>query len=81
MIEKILEILADIRPDLDFEVEKALVTSGNLDSFDIVTIISELNDVFDIQIKVHDLTPENFDSADSIQNLVIRLQKNRNCRY
>ena len=75
MTEKIIEVLTEIRPDLDFNQEKKLVTNGSLDSFDIVTIISELNDIYEIQIKVHDLIPENFDSIESIVNLVIRLQK------
>lgn len=75
MTEKILEILLDVRPDLDFENEKTLVSDGHLDSFDIVTIISELNDAFDIKIKVQDLIPENFNSLGAIESLVERLQE------
>ncbi|MBK7525391.1 MAG: acyl carrier protein [Saprospiraceae bacterium] len=75
MTEKILEILSDVRPDLDFENEKSLVSDGNLDSFDIVTIISELNDAFNIKIKVQDLIPANFNSLEAIHNLVVRLQE------
>jgi len=75
MTQKILEILSDIRPDLDFENEKSLVSDGSLDSFDIVTIISELNDAFGIKIKVQDLTPENFNSFAAIQTLVEKLQE------
>lgn len=71
-MEKILEILADIRPDIDFEQEKLLVEEGLLDSFDIVSIISELNDVFDINIRVNDLKPENFNSVEAIEALVNR---------
>lgn len=74
MTRKILEILSDVRPDLDFENEISLVSDGSLDSFDIVAIISELNDAFDIKIKVNDLTPENFNSLGAIQNLVEKLQ-------
>ncbi|MBK6365643.1 MAG: acyl carrier protein [Saprospiraceae bacterium] len=75
MTEKILEILSDVRPDLDFENEKSLVSDGNLDSFDIVTIISELNDAFNIKIKVQDLIPANFNSLEAIHNLVVRLRE------
>jgi D-alanine--poly(phosphoribitol) ligase subunit 2 len=71
-MEKILEILTDVRPDIDFEQEELLVEGGLLDSFDIVTIISELNDAFDINIRVHDLKPENFNSVAMIQALVDR---------
>jgi acyl carrier protein len=71
-MNKILEILNDVRPDIDFAQEELLVEGGILDSFDIVSIISELNDAFDINIRVHDLKPENFNSISSIQALVER---------
>lgn len=73
-MDKILSILKDIRPDIDFENENKLVDGGFLDSFDIVSIISELNDTFDISIRVNDLTPANFNSLESIAGLVERLQ-------
>ena len=69
-MEKILEILNDIRPDVDFNEETNLVDGGILDSFDIVSIISELNDAFDIHIRVTDLKPENFNSLEAIGQLV-----------
>ncbi len=74
-MEKILEILTDIRPDVDFNEEKNLVDGGVLDSFDIVSIISELNDAFDINIRVTDLKPENFNSLEAIGQLVESKQK------
>lgn len=69
-MEKILAILSEVRPDIEFEQEDSLVDGGLLDSFDIVSIISELNDAFDINIRVHDLKPENFNSLAAIQSLV-----------
>tara|TARA_R110000868_G_scaffold360466_1_gene622473 strand:+ start:188 stop:418 length:231 start_codon:yes stop_codon:yes gene_type:complete len=69
-MEKILNVLNEVRPDVDFENENSLMDDGVLDSFDIVSIISDLNDEFDINIRVHDLTPENFNSAKAIANLV-----------
>lgn len=65
-MERLLEILGSIRPDVDFESENALVDEGILDSFDIVSIISELNDEYNIAIRVTELKPENFNSAESI---------------
>ena len=47
---------------------------GVLDSFDVVSIISELNDAFDIHIRVNHLTPENFNSVEAIMALVTTLQ-------
>lgn len=66
----ILKILSEIRPDIDFEKESKMIDEGLLDSFDIVSIISELNDAFDINIRVTDLKPENFNSFQAIQQLV-----------
>lgn len=73
-MEKLLEILKNIRPDVDFENETALIDDGILDSFDVVSIISELDDVFGVQIRITELDPENFNSAESIWNLVQELK-------
>jgi D-alanine--poly(phosphoribitol) ligase subunit 2 len=69
-MEKILRILQEIRPDVDFNLENDLIDGGILDSFDIVCIISELNDAFNIHIRVTDLKPENFNSLEGICRLV-----------
>ena len=74
-MDKILEILNEARPDIEFEEEKELIDGGLLDSFDIVSIISDLNDAFDINIRVTDLKPENFNSVEAIHNLVLSKQK------
>lgn len=75
MKEQILEILTDIRPDIDFETEDGLVTKGILASFDIVTIVTELSDEFDISITPKDLVPANFDTLDGIVALVEKLSE------
>ena len=69
-MDKLMEILKGVRPDLDFETEDRLYVDRKLDSFDIISIVSEVNDVFDISINVADLLPENFNSAASIWRLV-----------
>ncbi|HAQ71153.1 MAG TPA: acyl carrier protein [Flavobacteriales bacterium] len=71
-MEKVLSIVELIRPDVDFAEETALIDDGVLDSFDIVSIISDLNDEYEINIRVHDLTPENFNSVEAIVKLVER---------
>ncbi len=74
MLEQIIEILKDINPDNDYENETGLIDNKLLDSFDIVTLVGELNDAFDITITVVDLVPENFNSAAAMAALVEKLQ-------
>lgn len=73
-MEKLLKILSEIRPDVNFATEKGLIEEGILDSFDVVSIISALDDEYGVKIRVTELTPENFDSAESIMELVKKLQ-------
>ena len=73
MKEQILEILNDINSDIDYETETALVDDDLLDSFDLVTLVSELNSKFRINITVVDFVPENFNTLDALVALVQRL--------
>ena len=70
-----MELLKGVRPDVDFENETALIDDGILDSFDVVSIISEIDDVFGVQIRINELDPENFNSAESIWNLIQKLNE------
>ena len=74
-MESLLKILAEIRPDVDFEDNKELVDSGELDSFDIATLVGELCDAYDIEIGADEIVPENFNSVEAIMALVTRLQE------
>lgn len=74
-MEELLKILTEIRPDVDFENETALIDDGILDSFDVVSIISEIDDAFDVQIRITELDPENFNSAEAIWDLVQTLKE------
>lgn len=73
-MEKLLEILTELKPDVDFSTEKNLIDNAVLDSFDIVQLISQLNDVFDIEITPADIIPENFNSAESLWAMIQKLQ-------
>ena len=73
-MEKILNILQEIRSDIDFENEKKLIDDGCLDSFDIIQIVSTFNDEFDIEIDVDELMPENFNSVEAMKQLIEKLQ-------
>lgn len=71
--EKVLTVLKSVREDIDFEKEKALIDDSLLDSFDIVGIVSELSDTFDITIEADELTAENFNSADTMAAMIERI--------
>lgn len=73
-MDKLLEILQGIRPDVDFENETELIDEGILDSFDVVSIISEIDDAFGVQIRINELDPENFNSAEAIWKLIVSLR-------
>lgn len=75
-MDKLIHILTELNPDIDFETEDALIDGGILDSFDIVTLVAEIDDVFGVQIPAEELTPENFNSAKALYVLVQRLADN-----
>ncbi|WP_295158046.1 phosphopantetheine-binding protein [uncultured Ruminococcus sp.] len=74
MKEQLMGVLEEIRPDVDFENEKQLITDGVLDSFDIVSLVTALNDEFDIEIEVGNLVPDNFNSIEGMMALIEKLQ-------
>ena len=74
MRERVLQILQEVRHDVDFEKETKLIDDGILDSFDIIAIVSELNENFEIEITADELEPENFNMLDAIVELVESLQ-------
>ena len=71
----VLEILRGIRGDIDFENEKALIDDGLLESLDIVAIVGEFNEEFDVEISVEDLIPENFNTVDAMVELIASAQE------
>lgn len=74
-MEKLLEILTQLHPDVDFSVADDLIGDGILDSLDIVTLITEINCTFDVSIPAEEVVPENFASADAIFALIERLDE------
>ena len=74
-MEKLLAILEDINPNINYESETRLIDDGLLDSFSILTLIPELEDTFGIEITPVDLVPVNFNSAQAIWSMVNRLQE------
>lgn len=70
----ILELLVNLKDDVDFENSEDFIEEGLLDSFDLVSLVSELEEAFNIEIKGSDIIPENFVSIDSIMQLVEKYQ-------
>ena len=70
MKEKLLRLLAETCPGVDFVNETALIDDGLLESLDIVAIVTEIMASFDVEITVDDLLPENFNSADAMLALI-----------
>ncbi len=75
MRETVLGILTGIRGDIDFENETRLIDDNILASLDIVAIVGEFNDEFDVEISVEDLVPDNFNSLDAMVELITRAQE------
>lgn len=73
-MEKLYEILLDCRPDVDFKNEKKLIDDGILESLDIVMIVSELAENYDIEIDIDEITPDNLNSAEAMYALIEKLQ-------
>ena len=70
MKEKLLTMLEEIRPDVDFENEKMLIDNDVLDSFDIISIVQAIDDKFGVAIDVDDLEPDNFNSYEAMLELI-----------
>jgi acyl carrier protein len=74
-MNELIDILRDLHDDVDFETETGLVENGILNSLDIVTLITEINDRFDVMIPAEEIMPENFDSAEALWALITRLDE------
>lgn len=73
-MEKLKSILLELRPDVDFDNCTTLIDDGILDSFDIISLVGEVNEVFEVEITAADLVPENFNSMEAIYHLIQSLE-------
>lgn len=69
----VLDILRELHEDIDFEAEEKMVDDKILDSFDLVTLVTELGEEFDVDITAKDFVAENFNSVDSLTEMIVRL--------
>lgn len=74
-METILELLEEIDPDVDYETCTTLIDDEILDSFDILSIVGELEDEFNISITPAEIVPDNFNSAEALWAMVQRLKE------
>ena len=73
-MEKLMELLKELRPDVDFENETALIDDGILGSFDITSLVNAIMDEFDLELDMADPEPENFNSAAAIWDFIQSLK-------
>jgi acyl carrier protein len=72
MKEQIIAILSELRPEFDFTQSANFIDEGMLDSFDVVTLVTTLDEKFGISISGTDILPENFESVEKIEALLIK---------
>lgn len=76
MMETLIDILMELDDSIDWENEDLLIDNRILDSFSMITLISDLEDGFDVEIDASEIVPENFNSVDAMWNMIKRLQEN-----
>ena len=73
-MEELMEILEEICQEVDFDEETSLIDDKILSSFDILSIISEISDTFDITLTPAEIIPENFNSAQAMWEMICHLR-------
>lgn len=74
-MDTLIEILEEIQPEVDYETCTDLIDAHHLDSLMILSLIAEIEDEFDVVIPTVEIIPQNFNSAQSLWNLIERLQE------
>ncbi len=74
-MEELIKLLNELHEEVDFEAEEALVDDGIIDSLDIVTLVTEINDRFDVSIPPEEIVPDNFNSAKALWELICSLDE------
>ncbi|EOS40223.1 acyl carrier protein [Schaedlerella arabinosiphila] len=74
-MDTLMKILNEIDDSIDWEKEKAVIDERLLDSFGVITLVSELEDAFKIEIEASEMVPENFNSAEAMYRMISRLRE------
>jgi len=72
-MEKLISILENIKPGVDFNIENNLIEDGILDSFDIVTLVAKINDEYDVEFPVSKVVPEIFNTKEELLKAIEEL--------
>ncbi len=73
-MDELRDILIDLHDDVDYDTCTTLIDDRILDSFDIVTLVAEIDDRMDVRIPPEHMVPENFNSMKAIYALITRLE-------
>lgn len=73
-MDELIEILEDINPEADYRTSTSLVDDGILTSFELVLLVTQIQDTFGVSIPPSWIVPENFNSADSIYAMIEKLE-------
>ena len=74
-MEELMDILQEFEPGVDFEHCTDLIDGKILNSLEILSLVAEFEDVFDITIPTVEIVPDNFNSAQAMWNMICRLQE------
>lgn len=74
-MKKLIEILEDLQPEVDYETTENLIDGRYLDSLTILSLVSEIEDEFDVEIPTVEIIPANFNSAKKIWALIEKLKE------
>ncbi len=73
-MEELMELLSALKPEIDFERETELIDDGLLESFDVITLIAEIEDQFGVEVPAEEIIPENFNSAKGMWKLLEKIK-------
>ena len=74
-MEKVIELLSELHPEIDFSAEESLIDDGILDSLDIVSLVAAIDTEFGITVPAEEIVPENFNSAEALFALIEKLDE------
>ena len=75
-MEKLIEILEELNPDVDYQTVDNLIDGRYLDSLTILSLIAEIEDEFDVEVPTVEIIPRNFNSVKDMWALIERLKEN-----